>query len=114
MTDAVTAYGAAWLETDEGVRRALLERAWAEDAVYVDPLDHVTGREALVGHIGAFQSSMAGGRVEVVGDTARHHDSAHFRWRIVDVTGQQVLTGFDVVQLDAEDRITRLTGSFDT
>jgi hypothetical protein len=112
-SDGIGAYGKAWLEPDEGRRRQLLERAWAPDAVYCDPLDHVVGREALVAHIGAFQQSMAGGRVEVTSEAVRHHDSAHFCWAITDAAGVQVLTGFDVVQLDDEGRITRLTGFFD-
>jgi hypothetical protein len=76
-------------------------------------LDHVVGREALVAHIGGFQQSMAGGRVEVTGEAVRHHDSAHFRWAMTDAAGTLVLTGFDVVQLDEQGRITRLTGFFD-
>jgi hypothetical protein len=111
--DGIGAYGQAWLETDEERRRQLLERAWAPEAVYCDPLDVVQGREALVAHIGAFQDSLAGGRVDIVGEADRHHDSAHFRWVITDPAGAQVLSGFDVVQLDEHGRITRLTGFFD-
>ena len=112
--DGIAAYGQAWLEADASRRLRLLERAWAPDAVYCDPLDHVVGREALCAHIGAFQQSMAGGRVEVTSEPVLHHDSAHFRWAISDASGQQVLTGFDVVQLDADGRIARLHGFFDT
>ena len=112
-SDGIGAYGQAWREPDEGRRRELLERAWAPEAVYCDPLDLVVGREALVAHIGALQRSMAGGRVDVTTEAVRHHDSAHFRWVITDAAGAQVLTGFDVVQLDEQGRITRLTGFFD-
>ena len=112
-SDGIGPYGQAWLEPDQDRRRQLLERAWAPDAVYCAPLDHVVGREALVAHIGAFQQSMAGGRVEVTSEAVRHHDSAHFRWAVLDAGGAQVLTGFDVVQLDEQGRITRLTGFFD-
>ena len=111
--DGIGAYGQAWLEPDEERRRLLLERAWAEDAVYCDPLDLVTGREALVRHIGEFQRSTPGGRIDVVAEATRHHDSAHFRWAMTDAAGRQVLTGFDVVQLDEAGRITRLTGFFE-
>jgi len=112
-SDGIGAYGQAWLEPDEDRRRALLERAWAPDAVYCDPLDLVVGRTALDTHIAAFQQSMAGGRVDIVSEAVRHHDSAHFRWAISDASGTEVLTGFDVVQLDDSGRITRLTGFFD-
>ena len=112
-TDALTAYGAAWLETEPGRRMALLEIAWAPDAVYSDPVDHVTGREALAAHVAATQEMLPGGRVEVTSEPVRHHDSAFFRWTMVDASGSPALTGWDVVQLDDEGRISRLTGFFD-
>lgn len=112
-TDGIGAYGDAWLEPDADRRLALLERAWAPDAVYCDPTAVVTGREALVEHIGSVQESLAGGRIEVTAEATRHHDSAHFPWAILDASGATVLTGFDVVQLDGQGRITRLTGFFD-
>jgi hypothetical protein len=112
-TDSITAYGAAWLETDDQRRRALLETAWAEQAVYCDPLDVITGRVALSAHIAATQASLAGGRVGVTSEPVRHHDSAFFRWAVQDAAGATLLTGWDVVQLDETGRIARLTGFFD-
>jgi hypothetical protein len=112
--DPLAAYGAAWLETDPDRRLALLEAAWAIDAVYCDPSDHVAGRAALATHIENTQSMLPGGRVQITTTPVRHHDSAFFRWAIVDAEGSTVLTGFDVVQLDAAGRIARLTGFFDT
>jgi len=112
--DTVAAYGAAWVEPDPGARLALVERAWAPGAVYCDPLAVVTGREALSDHIGEFQASMPGGRIEVTSEPVRHHDSAFFRWALTDASGATVMTGFDVVQFDAEGRIGRLTGFFDS
>ena len=112
-SDPIAAYGAAWLETDAQRRRALLDTAWAPDAVYCDPLDRVAGRQALAEHIAATQAQLAGGRVEVATEPVRHHDSAFFRWSITDASGGTVLTGWDVVQLDDSGRISRLTGFFD-
>ena len=111
--EGIGAYGQAWLEPDADRRRTLLERAWTPDAVYCDPLALVTGREALVNHIGEFQASAQGARVEITGEPVLHHDSAHFPWTITGPDGGVVLTGFDVVQLDEQGRITRLTGFFD-
>ena len=113
-TDALAAYGAAWLETDPERRRALLEIAWAPDAVYCDPVDRVAGREALAAHVESTQEMLPGGRVEVTSEPVRHHDNAFFRWSMIDGDGNEVLTGFDVVQLDDAGRIARLTGFFDT
>ena len=112
-SDGIGAYGQAWREPDAARRLELLERAWAPDAVYCDPLALVTGQEALSAHIAGFQESLGGGRIDVTAEAVRHHDSAHFPWAISDATGATVLTGFDVVQLDEQGRITRLTGFFD-
>ena len=112
-TDGIAAYGAACAERDAARRAALLERAWAPDAVYCDPVALVQGRDALSAHIEGTQEQLAGGRVEVTGEPVRHHDSAHFPWALVGADGATVMTGFDVVQLDDDDRITRLTGFFD-
>jgi hypothetical protein len=112
-TDPITAYAAAWTETDEQRRLALLETAWATGAVYCDPLDHVVGREALSAHIAATQAQLAGGTISVVSEPVRHHDSAFFRWTMADASGSPVMTGWDVVQVDEAGRIARLTGFFD-
>lgn len=113
-SDGIGAYGDAWVETDPERRRALLERAWAPGAVYCDPLAHVEGADALSDHIGGTQATLSGGRIEVTAEATRHHDSAHFPWAMLTAEGEVVMTGFDVVQLDDQGRITRLTGFFDT
>ncbi len=113
-TDGIGAYGKAWLEPDPQQRLALLERAWAVGAVYCDPLAHVVGREKLSQHVGETQASLSDGRIEVTAEATRHHDSAHFPWAMRDASGEHVMSGFDVVQLDGNGRITRLTGFFDT
>ena len=114
MSDAIAAYGAAWLEPDGERRMQLLRQAWRRDAVYCDPVDRVAGRQALAQHIAATQAALAGGRVEVTTAPVRHHDAAFFRWSMADAAGTTVLTGFDVVQLADDGRISRLTGFFDT
>ena len=61
-----------------------------------------------------YEVALAGGRIAVTSTPVRHHDSAFFRWTMTDPAGATVLTGFDVVQLDDDGRIARLTGFFDT
>lgn len=111
--DGIGAYGAAWLEPDAARCDELLVRAWAQDAVYCDPLALVHGRAALSQHIAQTQASLQGGRVEVTAEAVRHHDSAFFPWATTDADGAVVMTGFDVAQLDTDGRITRLAGFFD-
>ena len=67
--EVVAAYMAAWNEADEGKRRRLLERAWADDGAYTDPQSDVAGREALVALIGGMHSQMAGARIDVTSKT---------------------------------------------
>ena len=113
MTDPLTAYGDAWTETDARRRLALLELAWADGAVYCDPLDRVVGRDALAAHIAATQAALPGVQVAVTTEPVRHHDAAFFRWSMTDASGATLMTGFDVVQLADDGRIARLTGFFD-
>ena len=72
---ALEAYGGAWQETDPTGRLELLDVAWADGAVYCDPLDVVAGREALAAHIGATQAGLAGGQVSVTTEPVHHHDT---------------------------------------
>ena len=112
--ESIAAYGAAGVEPDATAPLPLLQQAWATDAVYCYPLAVVTGREALSDHIGQTQAAMPGSRIEVTSEPVRHHDSAFFRWALTDGSGATVMTGFDVVQFDADGRIARLTGFFDS
>jgi hypothetical protein len=112
--EPIAAYGAAWVEPDAAARLALLQQAWAADAVYCDPTAVVAGREGLSDHIGGFQATMPGARIQVTSEPVWHHDSAFFRWALTDADGATVMTGFDVVQLDRTGLIARLTGFFDS
>lgn len=109
---AVTAYGLAWREPDTGARRALLEQVWADDGVYCDPQVHLTGREALVAHIGQFLESAPGWGLEITAAPLEHHDAAYFPWSLLDAVGAPVVTGIDVAVFGDDDRIVRLTGFF--
>ena len=114
--EAIDTYGSAWGEPDEAKRRAILEKAWAEDGVYVDPTAEVVGREALVQHIGRFQSGAgANGPQIVVASSVDVHHSTHFRfsWNMVGPDGKTVITpGMDYGQLDEDGRIKLIVGFF--
>jgi hypothetical protein len=73
IEETVAAYVQAWNEPDTAARRKLLERAWAEAATYTDPTAHVEGREALVAHIGGFQTQMPGARLNGTSAVDEHH-----------------------------------------
>ncbi|HEU0103709.1 MAG TPA: nuclear transport factor 2 family protein [Mycobacteriales bacterium] len=109
---AVAAYGQAWREPDAEARRRLLEQAWAEGGVYCDPQVLLTGRAALVEHIGGFQASAPGWEIAVTSEPLEHHDAAYFTWTLCDADGAVAVTGIDVALFGADGRIERLTGFF--
>ena len=110
--DAVSAYVAAWGEPDDEARRELLERAWADDGLYCDPLATVVGRDALVAHIGGFRERMPGHRIVLTTVVDEHDGWLRFGWRILDASGAPALDGLDVGELGPDGRLRRIVGFF--
>lgn len=110
--EAVTAYAAAWAEPDEDSRRALLEKAWADDGIYIDPTAKVEGREALVQHIGGFLAQMGEARLKRSSGVEVHHDVLRFEWEIVAADGTVVAAGFDYGETAPDGRLKRIVGFF--
>jgi hypothetical protein len=106
------AYVAAWNETNEGKRRALLETSWAENGTYSDPTAQVSGREALVQHLGRLIEQFAGHRVLLTSGVAEHHNLFQFTWVRVGPDGRSIRDGIDFGELAADGRISRITGFF--
>jgi hypothetical protein len=95
--DVLDAYNAAWGEPDAGVRRGLLEKAWADDAVYTDPMTVAAGREALVDWIGVMHEQFPGCAIQQTGTLEEHHGTVHFTWDFVVLAPDgriQSITGF--------------------
>lgn len=105
-------YGAAWNETDEAKRRALLEQTWADDGVYTDPQSHVEGREALVALIAGFHQMMPGARIVPTSAADAHHGLIRFTWRMDGADGKAVMEGIDFGELAPDGRIKRIAGFF--
>ena len=115
--EAVDLYGAAWAEPDEAKRRALLEKAWAEDGIYTDPTAYVEGREALVQHIGGFlagQNAGSGPSIQIDSSVDVHHVKfLRFAWKMVAADGETVLSpGMDYGELDEDGRLKLIVGFF--
>jgi hypothetical protein len=106
------AYVAAWNEADEGKRRTLLETSWAENGIYTDPTVQVSGREALVQHLGRLIEQFAGHRVLLTSGVDQHHDLLQFTWARVGSDGRSRRNGIDFGELAADGRLVRITGFF--
>lgn len=112
--EAVTGYTAAWLESDEGRRRRLLEGAWTDEGTYTDPQSHAVGREALIALIGAFQQRNPGVRIVASSGADAHHDLLRFAWMVEAPAGHPMAGtgGFDVGELAPDGRLQRIIGFF--
>ena len=110
----IEAYAAAWCEPDEAARRRLLERAWADDGAYTDPLAHVVGREELVRHIGEFHRQAPGVRIVRASGIDQHHRLLRFGWTVFGATAPPLagLEGTDFGELADDGRLRRIVGFF--
>jgi len=110
--EIVLAYVAAWVETDEGKRRALLEMSWTENGTYTDPTVEVVGREALVQHIGGIHQQFVGHRIVLTSRVDEHHNRLRFTWAMVNPEGSRVTEGIDFGEIGSDGRLIRITGFF--
>jgi hypothetical protein len=112
VNEAVATYGDAWNETDAQKRRELLEKAWADDAIYQDPMGRAEGRDALVAHIGGFQEMMAGNTIESTSDVDTYGAVFRFSWLMRDAQGNIAMEGMDFGTVAADGRLASITGFF--
>jgi hypothetical protein len=99
MSDIVTTvddYLAMWNEADPERRAAHIERAWAGDGRYVDPLLEAQGPAALSDMVAAVQAQYPGHRFRRVSGIDAHHDQLRFAWQLVDADGAVAAAGIDV------------------
>jgi hypothetical protein len=106
--ETVEAYMAAWNEPDEAKRLQLLERCWADDGTYTDPMSDVAGREALVALITGFQAQMPGATISIQSAIDEHHGRIRFGWALNG--GPTAMDGIDVGILGADGRLVSIVG----
>ena len=112
VNEVVSAYCAAWHETDEAARRKLLDESWADDGVYCDPTATVTGRDALIAHLGGFHERFPGARIDQASGVDEHDGWLRFAWTMVGADGATIMDGFDCGELAPDGRLRRIVGFF--
>jgi hypothetical protein len=105
-------YMDAWNEKDEGKRRALLDKAWADDGRYTDPMSDAPGRDALVALIAQFHQQMPGASIAATSGVDEHHGRLRFAWKMSQADGSTSMEGIDIGQLAEDGRIQSITGFF--
>lgn len=111
--DIARAYLATWNATEEQERRRLLERHWAPDVTYVDPMAAVSGRDGDSADVAGVHDQFPNFVFSPVGEIDAHHDQLRFQWGLGPVGVQSVVIGFDVVVLDRDGRIHDVRGFLD-
>jgi len=107
------AYLAAWNEPDIASRRRLMERHWAEQARYADPMMQAEGRDGIAGMIEAARASFPGHGFSLRGVPDGHGAFLRFGWVLAPEGGAPVARGSDVLRLDEEGRIAEVIGFLD-
>jgi hypothetical protein len=114
-TDTVTTidtYLAMWNETDRATRAALIERSWAGDGRYVDPLQEAEGHQAMSEMVDAIQARFPDHRFRRRSGVDTHHDQVRFAWDLAGPDGTVVVAGLDLGELAGDGRLRRITGFF--
>jgi hypothetical protein len=115
MSDVATTvddYLAMWNEADPARRATHIERAWAGDGRYVDPLLEARGAAALSDMVDAVHAQYPGHRFRRVSGIDAHHDQLRFAWELVDPDGGVAAAGIDVGSLASDGRLRRIVGFF--
>jgi len=115
LAAVVRRYDEVWAERDVARRRAILDEIWTDDTVYLDPdvPDGFVGPDALVDFIEATLDQYPGFVVTATSEVVVLRDRAWYRWRQTS-TDEQPVDGVDFIEFDADGRIQRLTGFYDS
>lgn len=102
---------AAWNEKDPSKVRGHLDKALADDVVFVDPKYWVEGIDAFEKMVAEFHAEYAVSTCEHISGLDHHHNRYRYEWR-VSVNGVPAVTGMDVVELNDAGKVARVDGFF--
>ena len=108
----VDTYLAMWNEQDAQRRAEHIERAWAADGRYADPLLEAQGHRELGAMVANVQAHYPGHTFRRSSGIDTHHDELRFAWELVAPDGSTFVAGLDVGALAADGRLQRITGFF--
>lgn len=94
-------------ERDDALRRAAIDRTYAENVRWIDDEGESVGREALDAKCVGLQSSLGPLQFEAAGPVHALAGFGHLAWRLVAPEGQIPMAGFDAALIE-EGRIAVL------
>ena len=116
MTDTTTTpaivsdYLAMWLEPDEAVRRAHIERVFTEDGRHVDPNADARGHDGLAEMITAVHAQFPGFGMRQTSGVDQHNDQLRFGWELLGADGAVLVAGIDIAQVGLDGRLSQVAG----
>jgi len=112
ITTTVDTYFAMWNEPDTAKRAEHIERAWAGDGAYADPLLQAEGHAALSDMVAGVHAQFPGYRFNRLSGIDAHNGHIRFNWHLAGPEGEVAVAGVDVGQLTDDGRLRRITGFF--
>jgi SnoaL-like protein len=109
IATVVNNYIAAWNESDQDRRRALVDETFTEDATYLDPLVAGEGADGIEAMIAGVQGAYPGHVFRLVSGPDAHHDRVRFTWQLHGESGP-VATGIDFATVSEDGRLRDITG----
>lgn len=111
MTDRRVAiydiYLSAWSAIPDEKRRRLLGESVTDAVVFRNPMQTRDGMEDLIRHLEGFQQRSPGGKFISIAMLG-WDNNALATWQFVDGEGKPGFTGYDVLEFDAQGRITSI------
>lgn len=102
-----------WNEVDPALIRSHLDRAVAENCLWVDPQNAHVGRDALEANVRKFRATYPSAELILGSNIDSHHQRYRYEWLIL-VDGNVLIRGFDVTCFDDQGLIERVDGFFGT
>ena len=112
LTVAVDTHLKAYCEPDPATRAELLAAVWAPTGALFDPPFEGEGLDAIAAMTDVVLTHYAGHTFRRTTDIDAHHTFARYGWELVAPDGTAAVTGTDIVEIDAEGRLTRIVGFF--
>jgi hypothetical protein len=112
IVTTIDTYLDAWNEPDARRRAGLIERAWARDGRYVDPLLAADGHAAISEMVAAVHAKFPGHRFRRTSGVDAHNGHVRFGWELVAPDGNVTVAGLDVGDVAGDGRLARITGFF--
>jgi hypothetical protein len=106
------AYLETWNQTGSEQRRALLDRHWAEDATYVDPLMAGDGKEQIGNLIAAVHSRFPDFKFVLRGTPDGYAEHVRLSWSLGPIGKEAPIEGTDFVRI-ADGKIRHVVGFID-